>query len=293
MKGKKQVKARVRAPTKKPQTIGSCDNPKHKTVTDLIAREVICIDCGGVVLQDQSDALKLNLSSIDERELTTIQHMPEQKGKIIQIGTDLAYRSKSEPGQIFRDSNPFRVKDFEGHRCLPLIASNNGIAYQHAKSFQRNGYWDESGLKFIAAYDRDAWYADASTIRHQLCGEYRINDTMEPRLASKDLKGYSSIILGIMPELISRLNIHMIPGGHLLQQHRDANRKFAVELLESLGSILSKMLDKGDRIADLEDGYDVLEDPYEEITTKKRKVMSIAEGDQVQVLDDGLDMGKI
>jgi len=262
---------------------GSCDNTHHKTVTDYVGREIICEDCG-IVLEEQSNALRQELSVVDERELIITQAMPEKKGMITNLGTQMSYISHSEQGQIFKDSNPYNVRDYLGKKCLPLIQSNMKVPLQIGKMFQGRGEWDASGMKFIIDYKLDKWYREQSNKRFELCKRYDIMDS-EPRLAEKDLQGYSVLILDIMIEIITRLDIHTMH--RLKREHRDENRAVAVRYLEELGSILSRKLDRGDRIADGEDGIDTEDDWI----PKKR--ISITEGQEQYFVDEDFDLGRI
>lgn len=269
------------------KNVGSCDDPHHKTVTDYVGREVICVDCGGLVLEDQTNALRQELGVTDERELILTQSMTEKKGMITNLGTQMSYISHTEQGQIFKDSNPYNVRDYQGRKCLPLVQSNIKVPLQIGKMFQGHGEWDPTGMKFKLDYKLDKWYREQSNKRFELCNRYDIMDS-EPRLAEKDLQGYSVLVLDIMVEIITRLDIHTMH--RLKREHREENRAIAVAFLEELGSILSKKLDRGDRIADGEDGFDV-NDSEDDWVPKKR--MKITEGEEQYYMDDALDVGRI
>src|SRR5690606_15786269 len=109
-------------------------------------------------------ALREQLAPADERETTLTHYMPEKGSRITRHGTQMFYASANEPGDIFKKGNPMGLRDVTGKRCDAVIGphSNFGTAYHIAKSFGRNGYWDNSGMKFIVDYERDSWYADCS-----------------------------------------------------------------------------------------------------------------------------------
>jgi hypothetical protein len=261
-----------------------------------VAKEVVCIDCGGLVLEEQSNDLKMQLSSADELESINTQTFPEKKGLISSLGSQLAYVSRANPGEIFKSSNPYGIKDYGGKRGQPVMTSNLNIPYQIAKAFGRNGDWDNNGMKFIIDYKRDSWFAEASIIRYQLCERYRVDPADEDRLAAKDLQGYSNIIIQLMPELISRLSVHTIAKGRLRGDFRDENRNILISLLGDVGSILGKLLEIGDTIANAEDGFNVEESDIVTIysSKKKKKTIDILEGrGGQQFVDEELDVGRI
>jgi len=272
---------------------GECDNLHHHTITDFRTREVICKECA-IVLETATQELALRLTDTQEMESLATDHFKENRGRAAGgLGQQLGYYTRSSPGDVFRVSNPAGMRDAVGKHCNPVVQSNDFVGYQIAKAFARNGDWDAEGVTYVVDYKKDSWYVQSSQVRYDLCLRYGIDSITSDRLAVKDLQGYSKLIIDLMPELVSRLSINMMPRGRLRRDHRDENRTEILQLLGSIASQLNDLLEKGDRVADSEDDPGILGpmDP-EPVAEAKRKKISITAGQQ-QFFGEVIDAGKI
>jgi hypothetical protein len=261
--------------------IRECDNPRHHTITDYKTKEVICKECA-VVLDIPTQELRAMLADSQESDSMATDHFKESKGRITGgLGQQLGYYTRSSPGDIFRISNPAGLRDSIGKHCNPVVQSNDFVGYQIAKAFARNGDWDSEGVTFVVDYKKDSWYVQSSQVRYDLCELYGIDSITSDRLAIKDLQGYSKLIIDILPELVSRLSINMMPQGRLRRDYRDENRNEILRMLGSLASQLNELLERGDRVADSEDDLGILGPmETEPLAESKKKTVSITEGQE-------------